>query len=90
VHLPITVEARRAPQALAIWLALVMAAGVAWLGFTEARSTGEIVASVLGPLFLGGVGYYLSPAPIGMKRKPMRRRVPVGRPRHPGSDRWQD
>lgn len=39
--------------------ALVMAAGVARVGFTEAGSTGEILISVLAPLFLGGAGVYL-------------------------------
>ena len=51
-------------------LALVMAVGVAWLGFTEAGSTGEIVVSILVPLFLAGVGYYL----IHMWRRERNRR----------------
>lgn len=40
-------------------LALLMAVGVAWLGFTEAGSAREAVISVLAPLPLGGAGYYL-------------------------------
>lgn len=40
-------------------VALLMAAGVAWVGFREAQSTKEIVVSVLGPVFLVGIGYYL-------------------------------